>query len=80
MRRQKLQKAQIADSSLFGVEGGHFPPERIQSLTLAYMGQQGRLFVFHYVNHQLHAEPEAIDEHIPLGNRGYVGYALGELV
>ena len=44
----------------------YFPTERIQSLTSAYMGQQGRLLVFHYVDHQLHAKLEAGDEHIPL--------------
>ena len=44
----------------------YFPTQRIQSLTSAYMGQQGRLIVFHDVDHQLHAKPEAGDEHIPL--------------
>ena len=57
-----------------------FPTERIQSLTSAYMGQQGRLLVFHYIDHQLHSKPESGDEHIPLWNRGYVGDALDELV
>ena len=37
-----------------------------KSLTWAYTGRQGRLFVLHYINHQLHAKPEAGDEHIPL--------------
>ena len=60
------KKAQIADSSLFWGGGWVTSPcEQIQSLTPAYMGQQGRLFVLHYVDHQLHAEPEAVDEHIP---------------
>ena len=44
---------------------GTFPTEQNQSLTSAYIGQQGRLFVFHYVDHQFHAKPEAGDEHIP---------------
>ena len=44
----------------------YFPIERIQSLTSAYMEQQGRSFVLHYVDHQLHAKPESGDEHIPL--------------
>ena len=53
------------DSSLLGVEGCT-RMERIQSLTSAYMGQQGRLIVCHYVDHQLHAELKSGDEHIPL--------------
>ena len=61
-----LSKTQIADSSLSWVEGCTFPTERNQSLTSAYMGQQGRLFVFHYVDHQLNAKSEAGDEHISL--------------
>ena len=65
-RFSKSQKAQIVDSSLFGGVGVSFLTERIQSLTRAYMGQQGQLFVVHYINHQLHAKPEACDEHIPL--------------
>ena len=64
-RFSKSQKAQIADSSLFGAEGCIFPTERSQSLTSAHKGQQGRLIVFHYVDHQFHAKPEAGDEHIP---------------
>ena len=54
------------DSSLFLVEVCTFPTKQIQSLTRAYMGQQGRLIVFHDVDHQIHAKPESGDEHIPL--------------
>ena len=63
----------------FGKWRDTFPTGRIQSLTSAYMGQQGRLIVFHYVDHQFHAKSESSDKHIPLGDRGYVGDALGEL-
>ena len=58
----------------------YFSIERIQSLTTAYTGQQGRLFVFHYVDHQLHTKPESGDEHIPFRDRGDVGDALGEFL
>jgi hypothetical protein len=61
-----LKRLKSPDSSLFGGVGVSFPTERIQLLTWAYMGQQGRLFVFHYVDHQLHAKSESGDEHIPL--------------
>ena len=64
----------------FNLVGGVFPTERNQSLTRAYVGQQGRLFVFRYVDHQFHAEPEAGDEHIPFRDRGYVGDAFGEFL
>ena len=74
----KSQKTQIADSSLFRSGGGYFPTERNQSLTWAYTGQQGRLFVLHYVDHQLYAKSKSGDEHIPLWDGGYVGDALGE--
>ena len=37
-----------------------------QSLTWAYTGRQGRLFVAYHINHQLYAKPEACNEHIPL--------------
>ena len=61
-----IKRLKSPDSSLL-VEGcTFFRLERIQSLISAHMGQQGRLFVLHYVNHQLHAKPEAIDEHISL--------------
>ena len=63
---QNLKRLKSPDSSLFRMEGGAFLTERIQSLTWAYMGQQGRLLVLHYVNHQLYAKSEAGDEHIPL--------------
>ena len=57
-----------------------FPSEQNQSLTSAYVGQQGRLFVFRYVDHQLHTKPESGDEHIPFRDRGDVGDALGEFL
>ena len=57
-----------------------FLTERNQSLTSAYTGQQGRLFVLHDIDHQLHAEPESGDEHIPFRDRGNVGNAFGEFV
>ena len=76
----KFQKAQIAWFKPFLVEGCTFPIERIQSLMLAYMGQQGRLFVAHHINHQLHAKSESGDKHIPLWDGKYVGDLLRKFV
>lgn len=54
------------DSSLF--QGRSYFPDLADSIAHSgfFWGQQGRLFVLHYINHQLYAKPEAIDEHIPL--------------
>ena len=54
------------DLSRFEIGGITFPTERIQSLTVPQMRRQGRLFIRHYIHHQLHAKPKAFDEHIPL--------------
>ena len=42
-------------------------------------GHQGQLFILHHIDHQLHAKPEAGDEHITFRDRGYVSHAHGEL-
>ena len=75
-----IKRLKSPDSSLLGGRVYFFRLERIQSLISAHMGQQGRLFVLHYVDHQFHAKPEAGDEHIPFRDRGYVRDALGDFV
>ncbi len=66
--------------AFFGWRAVTFPIERNQSLTAAYVGQQGWLIVFHDIDHELYAKSESGDEHIPFRDRGYVGNAFGEFL
>ena len=63
---QRFNRLKSFDSSLLDFFVGTFSCERNQSLTWAYTGRQGRLFVAYHINHQLYAKPEACNEHIPL--------------
>ena len=39
----------------------------------------GDCFLFHHVDHQLHAQPEAGNEHLPLRYRGDIRHTFREL-